>query len=129
MAVRLRKNDMEKIHLYIYIGLLLIIIVLGTGYSVQTHRLGRSRQELELYRDRLEQSTNKQQVLATTVHDITDTLVRTSDILSGTATTVAGLREQLREIKKNYDKMESILWNYYDSTGSNDNSVDNGENE
>lgn len=120
---------MEKIHLYIYIGLLLIIIVLGTGYSVQTHRLGCSRQELELYRDRLEQSTNKQQILATTVHDITDTLGRTSDLLSGTASTVAGLREQLLEIKKNYDEMESILWYYYDNTGSNDNGADNGENE
>lgn len=120
---------MEKIHLYIYIGLLLIIIVLGTGYSVQTHRLGRSRQELELYRDRLEQSTNKQQVLATTVHDITDTLVRTGDLLSGTASTVAGLREQFREIKKNYDEMESILWHYYDSVGGNNNDTANGEDE
>ena len=80
----------------------------------------RNRVELELARTRSEQYENIYRSARATNREL-------GECLSRSATTLSGLREQLREIRKRYEEMENLLNsiggnNSY--TGNNDNSID-----
>lgn len=80
-----------------------LVLVMG-GYAVLTAReLGRCLPELAEYRARYQQLADTQQELARGLDE-------SGRILSGTATTVRGLREQLTALRETYEDMERALY-------------------
>ena len=69
---------------------------------IQSCRLGNARQQLSEIRAELNNAENRQRQLA----EITS---RTGSLLSESVDTVAGIRRQITEIRKNYEEMESLL--------------------
>lgn len=89
----------EKI-VYIVTVAFLIFWIAFSG--VQTYRLDNTRQQLDAVRAELDNAENRQQQLA----EITS---RTGTLLSESVDTVAGIRRQITEIRKNYEEMENLL--------------------
>lgn len=88
-----------------------------TAFSIQTYRLANARCELREVRAELQLATNRQS-------EITELVGRTGEILSQSSTTIKDVREQIREIRENYEAMESWLLNYNsNNTGSDDSLV------
>jgi hypothetical protein len=76
----------------------------------------RDRVQLELARTRSEQYENIYRSARTTNREL-------GECLSRTTTTLSGLREQLREIRKRYEEMENLLnsiGDYNSNAGNND---------
>lgn len=107
----------------ICILLLLSGIFFGTTFYYRTKYVGlveRNRVELELARTRSEQYENIYRSARTTNREL-------GECLSRSTTTLSGLREQLREIRKRYEEMEDLLNSSgidYGNTRDNDNSID-----
>ena len=72
------------------------------GGAVLSCRLDNTRQQLVAVRAELNNAENRQRQLA----EITS---RTGTLLSESVDTVAGIRRQITEIRKNYEEMESLL--------------------
>ena len=72
------------------------------GGAVLSCRLDNTRQQLITVRAELNNAENRQRQLA----EITS---RTGSLLSESVDTVAGIRKQITEIRKNYEEMESLL--------------------
>jgi len=102
--------------------ILFVTNVVSATFCFRLHyRLEQNRQQLEHYRTELECAQDRES-------DIAESIRRTSEILDSSITTVSGLRAQIAEIRKNYEEMESRLYN----TGSNDtigNNITNYSNE
>ena len=77
----------------------------------------RNRVELELDRTRSEQYENIYRSARITNRGL-------GECLSTSTTTLSGLREQLREIRKRYEEMENLL----SSVGNNDSDVGDNDN-
>lgn len=107
----------------ILIGILLLLsgVFFGTTcyYRAKYNRLmERDRVELELARTRSEQ-------YETVYRSARNTNRELGECLSRSTTTLSGLREQLREIRKRYEEMENLLNSIgYDNsyTGNNNSS-------
>ena len=112
---------------FIVICILLLLsgVFFGTTFYYRTKYTGlveRNRMELELARERSEQ-------YETIYKSARDTNRELGECLSRSTTTLSGLREQLREIRKRYEEMENLLnsvgnnnyntWNNDYSTDSN----------
>ena len=97
---------MQKIIRTIAILYFVASVVCG---AVLYSRLASYRQQLVYYRTELADAHNRQS-------DIAGIVERTGEVLSSTANSVADLRSQITEIRKNYEDMEKLLHN----TGDND---------
>ena len=96
---------MQKIIIYILSFLLTASLVCNAIFS---YRLGETRRQLEHARMELERSTENYK-------SITDSVRRTSEILSESATTVRDLRKQLSAIRETFEYMENYVNNLDDS--------------
>lgn len=116
-----KKTKLGDIAFIIICSLLLLSgIFFGTTcyYRSKYDRLvERNRVELELARTRSEQYENIYRSARNTNREL-------GECLSRSTTTLSGLREQLREIRTKYEKMENLLnsfGNYDSDVGNNDN--------
>lgn len=127
---RIGTENGTKVYKKTYIGniafviicslLLLSGIFFGTTFYYRTKYAGlmeRNRVELELARTRSEQYENIYRSARITNRGL-------GECLSRSTTTLSGLREQLREIRKRYEEMESLL----SSVGNNNSDVGNNDN-
>ena len=103
---------MQKIINYFAVGVMLLCIL---GAGVSQYRLGRARTELDYYRTKYDEATNEQQLIAFTIDRCAITIRNNEELLSSTANTIGDLRKQLRQIRENYEQMENIIYDYYDS--------------
>ena len=106
---------MQKVINCIVLVFLLLFICAAT---VQSYRLERNRRELEQVRNELECARDR-------TSDIRDSLRRTNEILSESRTTVQGIREQIAEIKKQYEVLESYCDSFCISSDNINNHYDN----
>ena len=90
---------MEKI---VFCITILFLCFFVTFAGIQSCRLVNTRQQLDACRTELAAAADKQQQLA----EITS---RTGSLLSESVNTVAGIRRQITEIRKNYEEMENLL--------------------
>lgn len=127
---RIGTENGTKVYKKTYIGniafviicslLLLSGIFFGTTCYYRTKYAGlmeRNRVELELARTRSEQYENIYRSARITNRGL-------GECLSRSTTTLSGLREQLREIRKRYEEMENLL----SSVGNNDSDVGDNDN-
>ena len=130
---RIGTENGTKVYKKTYIGniafiiicslLLLSGVLFGTTCYYRTKYSGlmeRNRVELELARTRSEQYENIYRSARITNRGL-------GECLSRSTTTLSGLREQLREIRKRYEEMENLLssvGNYDSDVGDNDNCDD-----
>lgn len=98
------------------------------GGAILSCRLGQTRQQLEYYRVELESATNRQSELADTIDKCWESTERTNQILCQSADTIQDIRRQLREVRENYQNMESMLLDSYDSMRSRDSNTNYREN-
>lgn len=91
------------------------------GGAVLSCRLGQARQQLEYYRTELESAENREQQLADTVDKCWESTERTREILGSSVSSVAELRKQLKEVRKNYENMEVLLLDCYDNLHNGNN--------
>lgn len=105
---------LEKIIRFIAILYFIASVVCG---AVLYNRLVKTRQLVEHYRVELNAAQNRES-------DIAESIRRTGEILNSSITTVSGLRAQIAEIRKNYEEMESRLYNI----GGNDSNDDDSTN-
>jgi len=97
--------------------LLVIIIGLCGGITVQQYKLGSLRCQFELTRNRLEYAQDQQRLYEQTIGDLRTSVGRTNQILSKSTTTIQGIREQISQIKQQYEQMERLL-NHINSSDS-----------
>ena len=119
---------MHKIYLVINCIVLLLLIGFGIGFSVQTYKLGCTREQLERCRNELAAATDRQQSITNTVAECMETARRTGEILSKSATTIADIRKQIEEIRTSYESMESRLRYLSSIYGDTNNTIIYGEN-
>lgn len=93
----------EKVYLSIIGTCLFMFLIALTGFTIQTHRLGQTRRQLDNVRMELTAAQDRQYELATILR-------RDSEILSESSTTIAGVRSQIRVIRESYEEMETILY-------------------
>lgn len=122
------ENEMHKIYLIINCIVLLLLIGFGIGFSVQTYKLGYTREQLEHCRNELAAATDRQQSITNTVAECMETARRTSEILNKSATTIADIRKQIEEIRTSYESMESRLRYLSSIYGDTNNTIIYGEN-
>lgn len=122
------ENEMHKIYLVINCIVLLLLIGFGIGFSVQTYKLGYTREQLERCRNELAAATDRQQSITNTVAECMETARRTGEILSKSATTIADIRKQIEEIRTSYESMESRLRYLSSIYGDTNNTIIYGEN-
>ena len=120
-----KKTSLGDIAFIIICSLLLLSgIFFGTTYyyrSKYDRLVAEHRQQLELARTRSEQYENIYRSARNTNREL-------GECLSRATTTLSGLREQLREIREKYEKMESLLNSSigsYDFDGRSFNNTDN----
>lgn len=107
---------------FIIICILLLLsgIFFGTTFYYRAKYVGlveRNRVERELARTRTEQYENIYRSARNTNREL-------GECLSRSTTTLSGLREQLREIRKRYEEMENL----FNSIGNNNNNTRDNNN-
>ena len=85
--------------------------------------LGAVRAELERVRTELANATDQQREFENAITECETIANDTTKLLDQSITTVQGLREQIRAIRTQFEKMETCLRNYRSSNGSNNNST------
>lgn len=105
---------MQKIHTIIELILLLLLIGISSGFSIQSNRLASTRQELELCRTELATATDRQQDALNTIDECYRNVARTGEVLGESVNTIQDVRRQVSEIRKNYEAMENRLLQFYD---------------
>lgn len=76
------------------------------------------RQQSEYYRAELERASNQQQLLTATIDKCWESTERTKELLGSSVNTIGELREQLKEVRENYQNMEVLLLDCYDNMHS-----------
>lgn len=127
---RIGTENGTKVYKKTYIGniaftiICILLLLSGIFFRTTCHYrtkyaglMERNRVELELARTRSEQYENIYRSARITNRGL-------GECLSRSTTTLSGLREQLREIRKRYEEMESLL----SSFGNNDSDVGNNDN-
>ena len=92
---------MQKIIIYILSFLLSVSLVCNAIFS---HRLEQNRQQLEYVRMELERSRDNYK-------SITESVRRTAEVLSQSASSVQELRKQISKVRENYEAMEVYINN------------------
>ena len=106
-------NELLKKILYSLFAVYFIVSIVGGG--IQTYRLERSMAECEHYRIELAAATDRQSEIAGVVG-------HTSLILGETVNSVAELRNQLKAVENDYNRLYSLCFD-------DGNIVYNGENQ
>ena len=104
--------------MYIVIIISLFIALLYTGADARCYKT-RYEQSMEQYRQQLEISRERAEVLSDTLNRAREEVGAIGDSLGKQRTSVAELRELLTEVRARYEKMENLL----NSVGLNDNNV------
>lgn len=94
----------------IIVCLIAFFIALGRSVCLQ-HRLAETGRQLDNARVELAMAQNRQYELATILR-------RDSEILSESATTIAGIRSQIAVIRESYEEMEKLLYSDFLSSRS-----------
>lgn len=116
----------EKKNIYvIIIGIILVCLFATIGF--QAYKLGQLRAECEQYRIELQSAENRQRDLTDTINRCINITKRADELYGSTATTIGELKNQLREAREIYEDMEKLLYNFYNSSDSN-NSYNSGTN-
>lgn len=110
---------MVKKIVYYCFAVYFVLSIIG-GAMLQS-RLGQARQQLEYYRAELSAAENREQQLTDTVDKCWESTERTNQILSQSANTIQDIRRQLQEVRENYENMESLLLDSYDSMRNRNN--------
>ena len=92
---------MQKIVIYILSFLLTASLVCNAIFQ---HRLEQNRQQLEYVRMELNNSRDNYK-------SITESVTRTAEILSQSASSVQELRKQISKVRENYEAMEVYINN------------------
>lgn len=119
---------MLKKAMYTLFAIILLAAMVGT--CIQSYRLELYRQQSEYYRTELESAHSRQSELADAVDECFQSVVRTREVLSSTVNTVGDLRNQLREVRAEFENMENRLCDFYDNynnRSSNNNTEIKGE--
>lgn len=122
-------NDFKKIVAIVVAVLCGLYSILSTAgwikFSVYSRRVEREleqcRTELGDVRNQLIQADNRQRDIDQGLDNIEERLLNSKELLSVSVTTVAGLREQIRVLRKNYEDMEMELYMLRNNYSSNDN--------
>lgn len=101
----------------------IILLAAMGGTIIQSCRLELYRNKLEYYRTELESAHNREQYIANTVDECFHSVVRTREVLSSTVNTVGELREQLREVRTEFENMENRLCDFYDNFHNRDDHI------
>lgn len=109
-------NECLKKVLYIVATIYFIISIVGG--AILLYRLGLTRQQLDYIRTELELSQNRQQEAFDTIDECYRNVERASEILGQSINTVSDIRNQISEIRKNYETMENRLLQFYDNNNS-----------
>ena len=96
-------NEMQKTTFIAYL-FAFFSLLFCTAFAIQTYRLGSTRQQLAEVRAELQFATDRQS-------EITELVGRAGEILSQSSVTIKDIREQIREIRENYEAMESWMLN------------------
>ncbi len=99
-------ND-EKISAGVIIFLLFIFC---TTHLIQFDRLDSYREEYNSLRTEYESLKNREQQLNDTIAGCRESVERTNEILSESATTIGELRNQLIYVRECYEEMENLLF-------------------
>lgn len=107
----------KKINDIIVFILLLLLVGSFAGFAIQTNRLESTRQQLEHVRMELTAAQDRQ-------YELAEILRRDGKILSESSSTVAGIRKQIKDIRKSYEEMEKLLlssgaFNLYNNGNNN----------
>lgn len=108
-------NEMQKTTFIAYV-FAFFSLLFCTAFAIQTYRLGSTRQQLAEVRAELQLATNRQS-------EIKELVGRAGEILNQSSVTIKDVREQIREIRKNYEVMESLLLNYNSNNVDSDDST------
>lgn len=114
---------MEKKIMYIIFGIYFVVSVIFG--AVLSYKLGQYRRQSEYYRIELTNAENRERQLADTIDKCWESTERTKELLGSTVSSVAELREQLKEVRKNYENMEVLLLDCYDNMHSGNNGTTN----
>ena len=102
----------EKTFLYVIIALVVLLLctTVSTGFYKNKYDklVSEHRQQLELIRSRTEQYEN-------TYRQARETNRELGECLSKSATTLSGLRQQISEVRRRYEKMEDLLNSSWDN--------------
>lgn len=122
-----------KVYKKTYIGniafIIICILLLLSGVFFGTTFYYRNKYDrlVEQHRSELELARTRSEQYETIYRSARDTNRELGECLSRSTTTLSGLREQLREIRKRYEAMENLLdsiWNNDCDAGDNNNSTD-----
>lgn len=116
MTEKVMNEKAYRILFYVSLGVALLFAGAGVFVSVRyasaERELGRTGAELERIRTELSNAADQQRELTESLAECAELCSDTERILSMAVNTVAGLREQLHAIRKNYEAMEACLRNY-----------------
>lgn len=101
-------------------------IYLSVRYANAERELGAVRAELERVRAELANATDQQREFENAITECETIANDTTQLLDQSITSIQGLREQIRAIRTQFEKMETCLRNYRSSNGSSD--CDTGNN-
>lgn len=104
-------------------------VFVSVRYANAERELGAVRAELERVRAELAKATDQQRELESAITECETIANDTTQLLDKSITTVQGLREQIRAIRTQFEKMETCLRNYRSSNGSNDCGTGNNSSE
>ena len=99
----------------ICITFILFLIIFST---VQSHRLGKYRQQLEQVREELQFARTRTTDIRKTFERFNE---RTREIVSESISTISDLRKQIHQVREEYESME----NYINNLDSDFNNIDN----
>lgn len=120
------ENDYKKGFYIILVAFVALFFVSICGSYVQKSELDEYRQQLESVRNELAAADDRQSELTNTIAECGDIIRRDGEILSESATTIQGLRSQIRVIKESYEEMEMLLFGVT-SSDSNRNDTTNSK--
>ena len=112
------------IHIAIAAICAIIICALAGTTIYYRSQLGQCRDELGRVRVELDNATNQQQTITDGLTECLELCRDAETVLSESATSLSGLREQIRILRNNYEYMETRL---YQLRGDNAGSYDNND--
>lgn len=126
----------EKIYRILFF-VFLFFALLFTGASIYLsircanaeRELGTARAELERVRAELANATDQQRELESTISQCETIATDTTQLLDQSISTVQGLREQIRAIRTQFEKMETCLRNYRSGNNTDNHNSSNNSSE
>ena len=115
------QNDYKKGFYIVLVAFVALFFVSICGMHIQSCRLDESRQQLESVRTELAAANDRQSELTSTIAKCGDIITRDGEILRESATTIQGIRSQIRVIRESYEEMEKLLYNSRNNINSDNN--------